>query len=443
VFVNGVEWDTGGATITIDDAAGIESELRVGQVVLITGELDDSGTTGTADTVEYDSALEGPIADIDLAAGTFVVLGQTVQVTAGTAFDDSIPDDSGDGQRSLADLAVNDVVEVSGLRDAGNAIRATRVELRGGAGDFELRGVISNLNIANETFSIGNLAVDYTGATLSDFGGAAPANGQTVEVEGALVGPTFQADKVELEDPLPGEDGDGGEVEGYISNFTTATAQFRVNGVAVIANAGTEYRGGVVGDLANNVKIELEGEFNPAGVLVADEIEFRVQDEDEDVEIAALVATVSTATGVVTLQGVGGITVRVVPATRLEDNSDADVEDFSLADLVPGDYVEIRGAVDPSPTANDIIATRLEREDNDDDEFLLQGPVQEVNEPDLTILGVTVQTDVAIFLLDDEEITEAEFFALVATGVVKAKSDLADVGSNIVLADEVEIEELD
>ena len=59
VVVNGVRYDTAGATFTIDGAPGMESDLGLGDVVLIEGSIDSSGTTGTADNVTYDDAVEG------------------------------------------------------------------------------------------------------------------------------------------------------------------------------------------------------------------------------------------------------------------------------------------------------------------------------------------------------------------------------------------------
>ena len=46
-MVNGVRYDTTSASFTINDAAGTESELSVGQVVVVQGTIDSNGTTGT------------------------------------------------------------------------------------------------------------------------------------------------------------------------------------------------------------------------------------------------------------------------------------------------------------------------------------------------------------------------------------------------------------
>src|SRR5262245_11798717 len=107
IFVNGVEFSTTGATFTIDGSPGTESELHVGDVVTIEGTINSNGRTGTATRVSFDDEVEGPVSSLDVAGGSFVVLGQTVRVDGGTSFDS--------GLGGLAALAVGDVVEVSGF----------------------------------------------------------------------------------------------------------------------------------------------------------------------------------------------------------------------------------------------------------------------------------------------------------------------------------------
>ena len=102
VIVNGVRYTTTGATITIDDRPGTESELRAGQVVRVEGTVDASGTAGTARSISFNDDVEGPVQSIDPAVAQLVVLGQTVQVGRATSFDDSI------SPRSLEGLAVGD-----------------------------------------------------------------------------------------------------------------------------------------------------------------------------------------------------------------------------------------------------------------------------------------------------------------------------------------------
>ncbi len=430
IFVNGVEWRTSGAGISVDDGPGTEADLRLGQVVTVRGTLDANGAGGRAESIDFDNEVEGPIASIDAAAASFVVLGQVVLTSPDTVFDDSIVG-------GFAGLAVGDEVEVSGYRDAAGAIRATRVEQHDAGDDFEVKGVVSGLDPVAKTFLLGSLVVNYAGAVLEDFGSDTLGNGDFVEVEGDFAGGVLVADKVEREDDISGDAGDESEVEGYITRFVSL-ADFDVAGVRVTTNAGTEFEGGTAADLALDLKVEVEGEFNAAGVLVADEVEIRVQPDDADVEIAGAVTALQA--GGFAIQGVQ---VKVTPTTLWKDDSNAALPTFSLADLRLGDYVEIRGAEDGSAAANDVIATRVERDD-DDDESILRGPIQAENEPGLTVLGITIDTTGAVFRdEDDNPMSEAAFFAAVGVGdVVKAETDVPGAfNGNSFVAEEVEIED--
>ena len=142
----------------------------------------------------------------------------------------------------LNDLAVNDDVEVSGYRDSTGAIRATRVEIRGGgAGPEEVKGVVSSLG--GSTFQIGSLVVNYAGATLTDFGSDTLSNGDLVEVKGSFAANLLTATIVQREDSESGGSGDEGELEGYITRYVSPT-DFDVAGVRVTTNGGTEFEGG-------------------------------------------------------------------------------------------------------------------------------------------------------------------------------------------------------
>lgn len=437
IFVNGVEWDTSGATITIDDAPGNESGLNIGDVVTVHGTLSASGTQGQADSVDFDNAVEGPIDSINLVGKSFVVLSQTVFVNADTEFDDSVPERDGDDQRTLGDLQVGDIVEVSGYHDSTGAVRATRIAIRSVAGNSEVKGEVSSLDTGALTFRIGGLVVNYAGAMLEDFGTDTLSNGDFVEARGSFAVNTLTATTVQLEDSQSGEVGDDNEVEGYITRFVSAT-NFDVAGVTVTTDGNTEFEGGTSADLALNVKVEVEGEVNASGVIVADKLEIRVQPDEANVVIIGDVDTVNTAAGTVTVAGMNVI-IRVTGVTRLEDESSVGLASFSLADLSPGDHVAIRGADDlGTPGLNDAIATRLKREDPDD-QIVLQGPVA-ANAADLSVLGVLIATDLAVFLnTDGSEMLEAEFFAAITGGGVVKATTFEPIVDNIFSADDVQI----
>ena len=143
IFVNGVEWETGGAEVEIDGLVAADTDLRVGMVVIVRGDLDEGGTSGVASRVDYDDDVEGPIDSNPVLVGTekqFSVLGQMIIVDEfETRFDEGA---------SFAGLARDDVVEVCGFFDDMGVIRASRIELIGqfSVGDeFDIEGVVAGL----------------------------------------------------------------------------------------------------------------------------------------------------------------------------------------------------------------------------------------------------------------------------------------------------------
>ena len=423
VIVNGVHYDSNGADITIDDNPGLESDLAVGDVVIVKGTLGSSGTSGSADSIAFFDAVEGPITAIDSTAGTIIVLGQTVIVDDATSFDDSI------SPASIFGLSVGDIVEVAGFFRTDGSISATRIEPKLPGGEFEVTGTISNLTAT--TFQLNSLVVDYSAAMLADFPGGTPAVGQPVEAKGSQLGGAGQllATRVEFKgNELTGDAGDRFEVEGFIANFMAAT-EFEVEGVAVTTNGQTLYENGVAGDLAGNRKVEVEGDLNTAGVLVAEKIEFK---QGSYIRIEATVGEVQATT--LTLLGV---VVNVNIATRFEDKSDARVLQFDLADVNVGDYVAIRGYEDSSG----IVATQLERDDPRND-VSLRGFVETVADPQFTILGVTVVTNApgvsTVFRdVDESAIAAGTFFGQALDRLVEAKGTLSN---GQILAEEVQLE---
>jgi hypothetical protein len=423
IVVNGVHYETDAASFTIDGEAGTQGDLAVGDVVLVAGTVSSDGTSGTATSVTFDDAVEGPVSEIDLAAGTLVVLGQLVRVDADTSFDDRF------SPASLEGISVGDIVEVAGFLLSDGSISATRIEPKDAGGEFEVTGTVSNLDAASFTFQINALVVDYSAAMLDDFPAGGPENGQLVEAKGTSLGAGGEllATRVEHKGSnLPGNAGDRVEVEGFITRFVSAT-DFDVAGIPVTTDAQTRFENGTAADLGLNRKVEVEGELGDDGVIDADEVELKQ---------AGFIRITSTVDDVGTDRiTVLGIEVRVTPTTRMEDKSDADVEPFTLEDLSAGDFVEVRGFED----AQGIVATLLEREDPED-EVELRGFVDSVAEPDLVILGVTIHTDGGTVFrdLNDNAIDAATFFGQAAGRLVEADGTLSN---GTILADEVELED--
>ncbi|MEQ8803909.1 DUF5666 domain-containing protein [Haliea sp.] len=425
IFVNGVRFDTDDAEVIIDGEVRGEDALRLGMVVLVTGEVADDGANGTARTVLYDNELTGPISRIETSADgnsrLLTVLGVNVIVErAGTVLDDV----------TFATLAVNDVVEVSGFTGRGDSLRATRVERESTFVAGQTRVTLSGQvgAVTGTEFVLGDLTVDFSAAEFEDIPGGTIAEGQTVRVSGTLNGTVVTASRIEAEQG-PGsrfQEGETARVQGAITRYTSP-ASFRVGGVEIDASSAVLRPADLT--LVNGLVVQIQGVWNDSQ-LVAE----RVDTRRGRIKVEAPVSAVNVDSFTVTLQLVPGtVTVQLDARTRLDDDTDQ-VDNLTLADIFPGDFLEVEAFLD----GDTLFATTIDRDDDDDQ--VLQGPVQSFNPgADITILGLTYSTSGAEFEdRDDDDISSELFFANVQVGdLVKIKDDEIADG----IADEVEFED--
>jgi cytochrome c5 len=427
VIVNGVRYDTDSATVRIEDTAATPSQLKVGEVIRLKAEIDSSGVA-RAKSIDQDDLVQGVVQAVDLAAGTLTIAGQTVVVDNETIFDDSIP------TRSLAGVAMGDRLEVHGFA-GGDTARATRIEKAdAGETEVEVTGVVENLDAGLERFTLGSLTVDYSTATLEDFGSSGIAAGNLVEVKGTsfLADGALRATKVEREDrSFDGSSGDEVDAEGLVTRFVSAI-DFDVAGQKVTTSAATAFFNGTAADLGLNVKVEAEGKLDANGTLIAAKVTFKRQ---SSVRLAASIDSVDAANNTFTALGV---TVVVDASTRKEDH-ESDNHFFNFADLRVGDWVEVGGYADPAASGR-LIASRLERDDPED-EVELRGLAADIGTTSLKVFGVTVDLLPGTeFEDEDTEISAAEFLARAAGQIV----DVEGIWNGTsLLADKAEIERED
>ena len=409
VYVNGVRYDTSSASVLMDDQAAAESALKVGQYVELKGH--SHGADHYADVIRYHNVIEGPIASINVGASSFVAMGQTVFVTSATSLGDDITPSSIEG------LALDDVVEVSGVVTTQGDIEATRVDIKPDGGPFDVTGYVSKLVADAKLFNVNALVVDYSGANMDDFTTGQPSEGDLVLVKGFTFDPygTFIATRVELrsDDWLKADAGDELEVEGTITDFVSATA-FKVAGRAVTTTPTTQYEHGTVANLANDVLVEVEGTADAAGVLVALKVRFK---EVSTIRIVAQIETLVTADGSMNLLG---LDVATNEATRFEDMSALALRDVDFADLAVGNWVDVRGYEDPAGS-NAVTATRVVRIDPADG-VRLRGPFLDPARPNFHILSVLIATnDATRFVLEEGiRLTADQFFTQAVDDIVEA-----------------------
>lgn len=357
IYVNGVEYETDGASISIDGVSSLETSLGVGDVVVLRGSVNADGTTGTATSVVCSDELEGYVLDISglvNGIGTMNVMGQTVTVTVDTVFDSNT-------KASVMDLVVNDIVEIHGFPDGNGNILATRIETKVFADDVEIKGIVSNLNTINMTFTIGGLTVDYSSAAEVP---NSLADGLYVEAKttSALSGTTMFASKVELEDDgdmdIDGEIGEDYKVQGLVSDVTATS--FRFNGQLVEFSSLETDDDYNLASLTDGMLITVEGYIDANGNFIVKEIE-----DDHESELDAKGTVISKTENTITIMdGSSEMTFSINNKTRMIDKQDDGVVPlhyFSLANVALGEYVEIEYYVDD--TSGNNIATELERED--------------------------------------------------------------------------------
>ncbi len=396
VIVGGVHFDTQAATIEVDDRQSDESALRVGQYVRIDGSLNADGTTGVADFIVTDPALKGSVDSVDLVAGTLTVLDTTIIVDIDTLFGPTV------SPPTLTSISTGDRLEIQGTRDADGAVLASRID-RVSDTELEVRGQISGLDTTAQRFQIQGLTVAYADAQLVGFNSASPANGQTVEAEGAQIqSGVLQAARLELEiDSRFEAEEEGTEVElsGIVTRFAGAD-DFEVGGVQITTDGSTRYENGASASLAAGVSLSLEGTVTSSGIVLAQSIELR---QTSDFEATGRVESVTLASNSLVVLGTA---VTVSSTTQFIDESETELRRFSLADVATGDYVEVRGTANQ----NGVAANLLKRSEPED-EIEISGDVTGIDEPDIELLGTRIQTTTeTTFETDDEEVTRAVFF---------------------------------
>jgi len=387
VFVNGVEYATTGVNITINDAPATEADLQTGMHVDLKGTKDANGSMGTAVTIDYADDLEGIVEQAYSTATTpatpLKIMGYTVLTDATTEFSSQVS-----GQTTIADIAVGNVVEISGARLDSTTIQASYIEVKKAAhaiGDeIEVKGAIKALNPANTTFQIGALTVDYSAVSTMP----TLANDLFVEVkstQGKDGSGNLVASAIELSGNgtagIDGAEGEEHELSGPIGTGSSST-QFTLDGTTVVVSTSTEFEHGAASDIADGVQVEVEGVLNANGQIDASKIAFK---EVVEAELAGAIEAIDTTSTPNTVT-VMGVKIAVNSQSMFKDNGTQQVRYFNQADLAVGDWIEVGYYRDN--TTSDLVAVKVKREDSGTSK--LEGIVEAVGTGTVTVSGVTV-----------------------------------------------------
>jgi len=235
-----------GRTVAVNDRtvfdaslAGGLGALAVGQVVEVHGIIDAASGQVVATRIEDKAGvteyrLRGAVSNLNTTAKTFTI-GSTLVSYAGVAAAD-LPPQLADGLTVLAILQTVPVDGAWAATDVNGGFR--RPDNRA---DAHVEGMITAWN-SSTGFDIRGLHVDASGASFPD-GSAGVMLGARVRIDGALVGGTLVATRVEVETrrmagarPFA--------VHGAISSLDRTAMTFNVRGVTVSYAGSVAWKGG-------------------------------------------------------------------------------------------------------------------------------------------------------------------------------------------------------
>lgn len=409
IYVNGIEYDTNGASYEVDDSsASDDSALAVGMVVKVQGSVNADGRTGSASSVSYDDELEGIVEDLaadadDPSIKIFTVMKTTVRVDQNsTNFDGE-----DDASFSFDTIMNGDNVEVSGEYD-GDILVASYIEKQDSSDDdFEAKGTVAEYNDVDNFMLVlknGN-TLDVTLAAGAEIPSVGIANGQYVEIEGTIPDSlgfpdAILATKVELEDDDHFSDDDDDEVEiKGILNYDAETDTWSVRDVVIAFDDNTQYKpeslmDAIADGSAAGLTVEVEGYYLDE-VLQVHEIELE-EDELEFKGDATVLTSTGPRDGTIQLSfGIATGTVDVIVNSETMFLDDESMAHFDLDSIMDSAKVEVeaRWAEDGS-----IIASSLHLEDDMD--YEITGPLGAIDDVSITVLNVVFSIDEGTFFED-------------------------------------------
>ncbi len=387
VYVNGIHYNTDNASFVINgDNSKTLNDIRVGMVVRVAGTRDDATATGVAETVSYDSLLNGPVDSVyDSTTQHIGVMGQQVHINVDTVFENV------DTTDLVASLPLGSLVEVSGFPDGQTGeILATRIELKTTVAlPYKVSGLANNINQTTLYFEIGGLTIDarYTNDPI-------PADGTYVSVESNLapddpgISPRlFTADSISLVgngDGTVAEDGESVSIEGVITTGLDGNNDlFEMNGQVVDASM-TPLAGQPL-DLAAGRIVKVDGVMNGA-ILLAEAITVEASNSERE-EIAAMLKSLPDLTNSTIV--LMGQTIHITNSTILENDLGGS-HTFSLDELKFDDYVEAK----VYDNNGELTASKLELESEPSPHNAeLEGSWSTIGVDQIEILGVTIDTN--------------------------------------------------
>lgn len=429
IYLDGVRYTTDDVEVSANGASAndlqaIQVGMRVG--VVFPSSSDDGSDQLSVSHLYYESDIEGVVTAIDRSQNLLSVAGVQVHYNDLTRFLGT----------SAATLAVGQRVEVSGHFAADLPFLATYIELETRTDDVQKTvGLISNLNDAARTFSLGRLTVDYSAAQLA----GTLANGQRVRVTGSISQSTATgvgtqavlsaATVSSYATPVAGLLPDSTafallrqEIEGVLTAYSDDRRTIFVDGLGYPLTAGLV----VTLPLYQYVEIHLSATGEVTQVELEDDF-FRSDGVVKGV-IQALTSDPQTVS-------VNQIDYVFSQATRFEDDDD---KSLSFSGLQVGQNVEISFAT----IGGQRVVQRIERESGPGffQEVEIKGVITSIAGSTVVVNGVSLNLTANVrYLVHDLVVSQSQFLQTLTTSSIVEAEGYLDSAGNFVLS-KIEIE---
>jgi hypothetical protein len=334
VFVNGVRFDDSAASVSIDDAPGVRDSLRLGMMVEIDSSSDLSLATGIANSITSFSYAKGPISG--KTVDTLTVLGLTITVTPGTAFE---------GVSGLAALRAGDVVEVHGIPDGLDGLKATYIKKQDSNDkDVRLVGLVKDWRSTDRTFTLYGTRIQYPSGMQLPNG---MDNNVVVRVKGvsqpASVPLAIDASNIRaVTTSSVSKEGWHVEVYGIVTELDSSN--FKIDGLKIDASSAQLEQV----TLANGARVEAEGTI-VNGILRASKVKSEDDSRGVEVELHGSISDVDPDAKTFLLRNV---------LVTWNTNTAFD-QPFGADDLKDGANVEVKASNDNGS----VLATSIKKED--------------------------------------------------------------------------------
>ena len=415
--------------LTANGKAVAASAIQPGKVIRGRATVAASGSMTMA-SADVKIEVLGPIQMIDIAGGTIQVLSQMVKMDALTEIVQAAPDGM-PTSLTLKELAVNDVVEVSGFESA-NGILATRIERlpAGASSEFQLSGAVASLDTTKSTFMIGAQLVDYSHATIH----GTLANDAPVEVVGSVTGTTLSATEVSVDSQDAEANNEDVEFDGMVSALDTMAKTFKLGDKTI------DYSGVMnAPSVSNGAEVTVQGAVDATNASLVHATDITIEQSHDgsgsaDGEVAGKATAIDTTKNLIT---VGDTSFWFDNMTVITKND----SQIMATDIMVGDVVQVKFD-DTKPMGGLSYATAIEVETGASaTNNAVEGTIKSFNAGANTFVvgGVTVQvTSTTTYETLDKMITQADFFGTDRTGQLVIVGG-TETSSNTIAATRIEL----